>query len=93
MVQETFSNIRKHAQAQRVSVFLREWRGDLVLEISDDGTGFESEDVPELSRHGLRGMRERAELIGAEFQIISQRGKGTTVRLTLPVGIEEERPL
>lgn len=93
MVQETFSNIRKHAQAQRISVFLREWRGDLVLEISDDGTGFESEDVPELSRHGLRGMRERAELIGAEFQIISQRGKGTTVRLTLPVGIEEERPL
>ena len=41
-------------------------------------------------RHGLRGMRERAELIGAEFQIISQARQGTTVRLYLPSSLVEE---
>lgn len=92
VVQETLSNVRKHARAQLVQVSLREWNNDLVLEIRDDGMGFESEDVPEFSRHGLRGMRERAELIGAEFQVISQRRKGTTVRLILPAGLEEGRP-
>ena len=39
---------------------------------------------------GLRGMRERAEMIGADFQIISQPRQGTTVRLVLPVVSEEE---
>jgi two-component system, NarL family, nitrate/nitrite sensor histidine kinase NarX len=52
--------------------------------------GFDAEDVPEISRHGLRGMRERAELIGADFQVISQSRQGTTIRLVLPASLEEE---
>ena len=89
IVQEAFSNIRKHAQASQVGVSVRAWQNELVLEISDDGKGFSSEDVPVFSRHGLRGMRERAELIGAEFQIISQPEAGTTIRLHLPLQSEE----
>ncbi len=89
IVQEALSNARKHAQASQVWVNLRTWNGDLILEISDDGIGFSAEDVPEFSRHGLRGMRERAELIGADFQITSQPNKGTTIRLQLPLNIEE----
>ncbi len=84
IVQEALSNIRKHAHAQQVTVSVREWQDDLIVEVSDDGQGFSSEDVPEVTRYGLRGMRERAELIGADFQIISQSRKGTTVRLQLP---------
>ena len=89
IVQEALSNVRKHARAKKVSVNLHTWNNDLILEISDDGVGFSAEDVPELSRHGLRGMRERAELIGADFQIISQPDQGTTIRLQIPLYIEE----
>jgi two-component system, NarL family, nitrate/nitrite sensor histidine kinase NarX len=84
IVQEALSNIRKHAHAQHVSISVHEWQDDLIVEVRDDGQGFSAEDVPEVTRYGLRGMRERAELIGADFQIISQPRKGTTVRLQLP---------
>jgi two-component system, NarL family, nitrate/nitrite sensor histidine kinase NarX len=85
IVQEALSNIRKHASAQRAWILLHKWNGDLILEIGDDGEGFTPEDVPEMTRYGLRGMRERAEFIGADFQIISQPRQGTLVRLRLPV--------
>jgi two-component system, NarL family, nitrate/nitrite sensor histidine kinase NarX len=85
IVQEALSNVRKHARAQRVWISLRHWNRDLILEIGDDGEGFTPEDVPELTRYGLRGMRERAEFIGADFQIISQPRQGTLVRLRLPL--------
>jgi two-component system, NarL family, nitrate/nitrite sensor histidine kinase NarX len=90
IIQEAFSNIRKHARAQHVRLNIREWQGELVIEVGDDGLGFDAGDVLEVSQHGLRGMRERAELIGAEFQIISQLRQGTTVRLVLPPSLEEE---
>lgn len=89
VVQEALSNIRKHAQAQHVSVALFRWEADMIIEISDDGQGFSPDDVPTISQYGLRGMRERAELIGADFQIISSPTHGTTVRLRLPYRLEE----
>ncbi len=92
IVQEALSNVRKHARAGKTSAALREWQGDLLIEVRDDGLGFEAEDVPEISRHGLRGMRERAEMIGADFQVISQEQKGTTIRLVLPSILEESSP-
>jgi two-component system nitrate/nitrite sensor histidine kinase NarX len=84
IVQEALNNIRKHAQAEKAWIALYEWNQDLVLEIGDNGEGFSPEDIPDLSRHGLRGMRERADLIGADFQIISHPHQGTVVRLRLP---------
>ncbi len=92
IVQEALNNVRKHSQACAAWVSLNERQsGDLVLEIGDDGRGFNAEDVPPLSRHGLKGMRERAELLGAEFQIISQAQQGTVVRLTLPAYIKDTK--
>ena len=84
IVQEVFNNIRKHAKAQQAWIVLKERDGDLVLEVGDDGQGFQPEDVPGASQYGLRGMRERAELIGADFQIASRPGKGTVVYVRLP---------
>lgn len=90
IVQEALSNIRKHAQASRVEVTCSELGNDLVLEICDNGIGFSPEDVSVPSRHGLRGMRERADLIGADFQVVSRPLEGTTVRVRLPLkGIGE----
>ncbi len=90
VVQEALSNVRKHAHARRVNISLGVWNRQLQLEVCDDGVGFDAEDVPEFSRHGLQGMRERAELIGADFQIVSQSGKGTCIRVQVPVRMEEK---
>ncbi len=84
IVQEALSNIRKHARARHVRVRLFNRSGETILEITDDGRGFDADDVPHITRHGLRGMRERAEMLGADFQIISQALQGTTMRLVLP---------
>jgi two-component system nitrate/nitrite sensor histidine kinase NarX len=91
IVQEALANVRKHAQARAVNVSVYEQHGDLVLEVRDDGVGFAPETVASPSQHGLRGMRERAELIGAEFQVISRPGAGTSVRVQIPLAVGEEK--
>ncbi|NMB87248.1 MAG: GAF domain-containing sensor histidine kinase [Chloroflexi bacterium] len=85
IIQEALNNIRKHARARRAWVHLEGKNRDVVLEVKDDGIGFSPKDVPDLSRFGLRGMRERAEFIGGDFQIESQPGKGTSVIVRLPL--------
>ncbi len=90
IVQESLSNVRKHAQARQVWFSCRISESDLILEIRDDGRGFHPEDVPGISKHGLQGMRERAELIGADFQITSRPGEGASVRIRLPLTLGEE---
>lgn len=89
ILQEAFNNIRKHASASQVWVSSMVKKGDFILEIRDDGKGFAPEDVIGPSHHGLKSMRERAELIGADFQVISLSQKGTVIRVSLPVKTEE----
>jgi PAS domain S-box-containing protein len=92
IVQEALTNTAKHAQAQHVSVIL-EARGDrLHAIIEDDGVGFRPELLRydgKASRLGLRGMSERAALVGGEFQIESRPGHGTTVFLRVPLRRKE----
>jgi len=90
IVQEAFSNIRKHAQASHVWLIARKRDSLFFLAVRDDGSGFQPEQIELASRYGLRGMRERADGIGADFQIISRPGEGTTISLSLPVSVEEE---
>jgi len=89
IVQEALSNVRKHAGARIVDISCHLRGEDLVMEIQDDGAGFNVEDVPGPSQHGLRGMRERAELIGAELQVVSQPDRGTAVVVRLPLPAKE----
>jgi two-component system nitrate/nitrite sensor histidine kinase NarX len=90
IVQEALNNIRKHAQAEQVWISCQETGGDLMLEVRDDGIGFSPEDLPGPSQYGLRSMRERAELIGADFQVICEPQGGTTVRVRLPLTSQEK---
>lgn len=83
IVQEALSNIRKHARAAQVWIACCEDEGDLLLEVRDDGIGFTPEDVASPAQHGLRGMRERADLLGADFQIVSRPHEGAIVRIRL----------
>jgi two-component system, NarL family, nitrate/nitrite sensor histidine kinase NarX len=83
--QEALSNIRKHAGAKNVWVKCGERNEEFFLEIRDDGQGFVIEEVPAPAQHGLRGMRERVELIGGNLQVVSHPFQGTTVCVVLPV--------
>jgi signal transduction histidine kinase len=85
IIQEALINVRKHARAHKVQIICRQMDQKLIIEIQDDGQGFCLDDVPAITQHGMRGMRERAILIGAEIQWISQPGCGTIVRFDLPL--------
>jgi two-component system nitrate/nitrite sensor histidine kinase NarX len=91
IVQEALNNARKHSKGTQVWISCQLNGEDLILEVRDDGRGFDEEDVPGYSQHGLQGMRERADLIGADFQIISQPREGTTVRVRLPMAVVGDR--
>lgn len=86
IVQEALNNVRKHAEACTVTISAVQTEKNLTLEVRDTGRGFCPVDIPQTSHYGLRTMRERAELIGADFQITSQEGKGTIVTLSIPIG-------
>ncbi len=67
IVQEALSNVRKHAKANQIRIICCEDDQNLIIEIADDGVGFSPIDVPVLARHGLQGMRERADLMARTF--------------------------
>jgi two-component system sensor histidine kinase DegS len=91
VVQEALQNVRKHAGATTAVVATMLDDGQWVLEVRDDGRGFEPSEVATRSRRsfGLQFMRERAELVGARFEVRSAPGSGTVVRLAIPVTQEE----
>jgi two-component system sensor histidine kinase DegS len=91
VVQEALQNIRKHAAATNVVVATLMEEGEWVLEVRDDGRGFDTGAVAARGRRnfGLQFMRERAELIGARFEVRSRPEAGTVVRLAIPVGQKE----
>ncbi len=84
IVQESLSNVRKHAAASTVRVELRQEENHVRIRISDDGCGFEPARVDE-DRFGLEGIRQRARLCGGEPLIRSAPGHGTTVDVSLPI--------
>jgi two-component system, NarL family, sensor histidine kinase DegS len=90
IVQEALQNIRKHAGASRTVVSTRLEQSDWILEVTDDGRGFDVGAVAARGRRnfGLQFMRERAELVGAKFEVRSRPGGGTVVGLSIPVGEE-----
>jgi signal transduction histidine kinase len=83
-VQESLTNVAKHARATMVWLTL-EHAGSSLLRISikDDGVGFDSSALVGKSGLGLVGMKERATALGASLEISSQPGQGTTVQLEL----------
>ncbi|WP_150427418.1 type IV pili methyl-accepting chemotaxis transducer N-terminal domain-containing protein [Dechloromonas sp. CZR5] len=87
IVQESLSNIRKHARASQVRVTVDQDMASSRITIQDDGVGFDPQTDPNClsDRHvGLKIMRERAHRIGAECQVASQPGAGACVTLCLP---------
>ncbi|MCE1254683.1 MAG: sensor histidine kinase [Anaerolineae bacterium] len=83
IAQEAFENIVRHAGARQVNVQLNRQSAGVTLSIEDDGRGFDPNSFNDHSRLGLRGMRERAEMIGANLSITSQAGQGCRILLSI----------
>ncbi len=89
IAQEALTNVERHAHATRATLSLTFSTRLARIEISDDGVGFTPPASPGAfaaqGHFGLLGMRERADLIGAGLEILSAPGRGTTVRIDLPL--------
>jgi len=81
IAQEALNNILKHAHARHISVYLRWEPFPMVLEVADDGVGFDPTVARQQGGLGLQGMDERAAQLGARLSIQSQAGEGTRVRV------------
>ncbi|MGE4273335.1 MAG: sensor histidine kinase [Desulfitobacterium sp.] len=82
-VQESLTNVARHAEASRVSVTLQVTENCLQLQVADNGKGMNSQDIHR--GLGLLGMEERVKMAKGEFSLESQQGLGTTVMITLPL--------
>jgi len=79
-VQEALTNVVRHAEATSVELSLSLHDTDAVLTVADDGRGIDSG----IEGTGLRGMRERAALVGGTLRLARRDGGGTLVTLTVP---------
>ena len=93
ILQETLTNVARHAEASSVSVQLDEGPEGVILEITDDGKGIEDSRVRDLKSIGILGMQERAAGIGGTLEILGIPGKGTSVRVRIPGRNSTQEPL
>ena len=85
VLQESLTNVGRHAGAKSVVLELRQKTAELVLSVYDDGQGFETSDLPEIEGSGMTGMRERAHLVGGRLDISSAPFQGTRIELRVPL--------
>lgn len=89
IAQEALTNVRRHAKASEVEIRLHSTEDQLELSVKDNGRGFKLQDALERAqsekRFGLLGMQERAYLMGGALEAETEPGKGTTLRIILPL--------
>lgn len=87
IIQESLANVRRHAEATHTDVTINFSKEVLDITISDNGQGFEKEEVsPDSILHqGMRIMKQRANALGGQLDIQTQKGKGTSVNLKMPL--------
>ena len=81
-VSEALANVIKHADATRVQIRFHTGLGRIVIDVEDDGSGF---DAGAVKHSGLRGLRDRIEAQGGQVELASRPGKGTALKMILPV--------
>jgi two-component system sensor histidine kinase UhpB len=86
VAQESLTNVARHAGAAHVEVALEPGERSVVLRVADDGRGLSEASVSSNGHTGLRGMRERALLVGGALAIKQSAGGGVEVRLEVPAG-------
>ncbi|MCF6169858.1 MAG: tetratricopeptide repeat protein [Bacteroidales bacterium] len=86
IVQEMLNNTLKHAGAKRISFLLRKEIGELLISYTDDGKGFNKEDVLPESSLGLSGIKSRVDFLKGEMKLNSSIGKGVSYEIRIPLG-------
>ena len=89
--QEAMTNISRHANASAIRIRLSETRGTFSMEIQDNGRGIRKSEVKNPSSIGLLGMREAVEPLGGTLAVAGRRGRGTTVTVRFPLGVQARR--
>jgi PAS domain S-box-containing protein len=90
VLQESLTNVARHAEARSVRVKLLEADGQIVLQVSDDGRGISESELGKTGAFGLMGMRERILPLRGQCEIRGTPGRGTTVRITVPLELPKE---
>jgi PAS domain S-box-containing protein len=85
ILQESLTNVAKHAQASRVEMSLARTDGAVAISVCDNGRGFAPEDPRKPNSFGLMGLRERAYALGGTVDIWSRAGEGTKIDVRIPV--------
>lgn len=85
ILQETLTNVLRHSGATQVNIMLSLKDNDLILDINDNGKGIPEEELKNQKSLGLLGMQERAAAFGGSLEITGENGKGTEVKLTIPM--------
>jgi PAS domain S-box-containing protein len=83
ILQESLNNILKHSMANLITIKLANSNGKLLMEIVDNGIGFDENHKGRLDSYGIVGMKERVKLLGGNFEIKSKVGEGTRVRVEI----------
>ena len=86
IVQEALTNVTRHANAKEVFITLEQKGNDCLLEVRDDGHGFD----PVATRNksfGLAGMKERVLMLGGALDVVSSPGNGTLIKVRVPVSV------
>ncbi|MGO8700415.1 MAG: PAS domain S-box protein [Limisphaerales bacterium] len=85
ILQESLTNVARHARSTKVEIQLRREAGEVILTVHDNGRGVRLSELKDARSMGLLGMRERASLLGGQCVIGAQAGGGTMVEVRLPV--------
>lgn len=84
IIQEALNNVAKHAKATEVKIDIYELNNDLILEIKDNGIGFDQNNKKHYESYGIIGMKERVFLLDGELTISSKKDRGTKIQIKLP---------
>jgi signal transduction histidine kinase len=85
IMQESLTNVARHADASRVALRLSRVNGEVRLQVRDDGRGFDPAAPRRTSSFGLLGLRERVHLVAGRIAIDSAPGRGTTIEVAIPL--------
>lgn len=84
ILQESLTNVARHAYAKNVTVKLEMVDFEIILTIEDDGNGFDKEKIAGKKTLGILGMEERASMLGGRYNVMSRPGKGTKTKVVIP---------
>jgi len=84
ILQESLTNVARHAAATQVTIRLQDLGSELLLVVQDDGRGLPDPAAGKKKSYGLLGMRERVRMLGGQLEISSEPGKGTRIEASIP---------